>query len=76
MISTSCVQLKETLIKSALSHAGEYDLQDVGNVARGHGVRSDQHPRLHGCRRYDYTEVIGRKRMEPVFQTKPNKLLF
>ena len=41
-------------------HAGEYDLQDVGNVARyvqgctvveqcrsncrGHGVRSDQHP--------------------------------
>jgi len=43
MTSTTCVQLKETLIEYALRHAGEY-----------------QHPRLHGCRRYDYTEVIGR----------------
>ncbi len=24
-------------------HTGEYDLQDAGNVARGHGVRSDQY---------------------------------
>ena len=48
-----------SLIKYVLRHAGEYDLQDVGNVARyvqgcsvveqcrsncrGHGVRSDQH---------------------------------
>ena len=51
---------REPLIKYVLRHTGEYDLQDGGNVARGHGVRSDQHPRLHGCRRYDYMEVIGR----------------
>ena len=36
--------VKEALIKSLYRHAGEYELQDVGNVARGHGVRSDQHP--------------------------------
>jgi len=29
---------------SRYRHASKYDLQDVGNVARGHGVRSDQHP--------------------------------
>ena len=35
---------REPLIKYVLRHTGEYDL----------------HPRLHGCRRYDYMEVIGR----------------
>ena len=34
------------IIKSEnlIRHAGEYDPQDVGNVARGQEVRSDQHP--------------------------------
>jgi len=40
--SKNCV--REPLIKSLHRHAGENDPQDVGNVARGHGVRSDQHP--------------------------------
>ena len=34
----------EPLIKYLYCHAGEYDPQDVGNVARGQEVRSDQHP--------------------------------
>ncbi len=39
--------VKEPLNKSKNSfscHTGEGDLQDVGNVARGHDVRSDQYP--------------------------------
>ena len=36
--------LKEALIKSLHRHAGEYDPQEVGNAARGQGVRSGQHP--------------------------------
>ncbi len=42
------MSIRETLIKYLCRHAGEYDLQDVGNVARGHGVRSDQH-RVNNC---------------------------
>ena len=38
------MHIRENLIKYLCRHAGEYDLQDGGNVARGHGVRSDQHP--------------------------------
>jgi len=34
----------EPLIKYLHRHAGENDPQDVGNVARGQEVRSDQHP--------------------------------
>jgi len=32
------------LVKTHSRHAGENDPQEVGNVARGQEVRSDQHP--------------------------------
>ena len=38
------LRMKQPLNKSSFRHTGEGDPQDVGNVARGHGVRSDQYP--------------------------------